>query len=248
MEKMYHIQSGYRYNNELGKLEWLQINEVEFTMNPDDDVIYKVTQGGVPNEFRTKEIFDLFATEEDFKKGRKMNPELIKATSFWHIGFTDVEDYAETWVVDNGVIKKLKSTECTFIAKPTHKMILKGYNENYENKEALLECNDLIIVEKDGTERVHTSTKSRVKLTDEQQKAIETIREAIYNAEKLGVHLLYDADMEEIKGLNILNVKDCKHSYGLPSENYVGVSKFAEKISDINILCTDDDVYVTFKN
>lgn len=247
MEKKFHINNGYRYNNELGKLEWIEIHEVEFTMNPDEDVVYQVTQGGVRNEIRTNRLFELFANEEDFKNGKVMQPITQRVDEFLRLNFKSCGDYAVTWVVDNGVIKKLKSTECTFIASYGKRTRIKGYSENYVSMEHLLDNNDLTIVEHDGTERIHKSIKSQVRLTDEQQKALDAISEAIKNAENLGVQIYYDLDSCKLKGVNILNTEEYVYEYDKPSDDYVGVDRFATPILEVNYLCCDDDVYVTLK-
>ena len=247
MEKKFHINNGYRYNNELGKLEWMEIHEVEFTMNPDEDVVYQVTQGGSRKEIRTNKLFELFANEDCFKNGKVIQPITQRVDDFSRINFKSCGDYAVTWVVDNGVIKKLKSTECTFIASYSEKTRIKGYSENYVSIEHLLENNDLTIVEHDGTERIHKSVKSQVCITDEQQKALETISEAIKNAENLGVHIYYDSDSCELKGLNLKNVAEYEHEYDKPSEDFVGADRFATTISGVSYLCCGDDVYVTLK-
>jgi hypothetical protein len=149
--------------------------------------------------------------------------------------------------VDNGVIKKLKSTECTFIASYGKRTRIKGYSENYVSMEHLLDNNDLTIVEHDGTERIHKSIKSQLLLTDEQQKALDAISEAINNAENLGVHIYYDSDSCKLKGLNILNVEEYEHEYDKPSDAFVGVDRFATPILDMSCLYCDYDVYVTLK-
>lgn len=128
------------------------------------------------------------------------------------------------WMIKDNTPTPMQAPKSKYLFKRTDRngiaMSYKGDECLYKSKEcASLHC-DLIRVDDNGVEYITKSAAKKMLLDDEQQKAIEAIKDSIEKAKSLGVNLIYDRETCDVYAFSRNSIKSYffdlrDSSYGL---------------------------------
>lgn len=190
------INKGYVFDEATKKLSSYELISADFHLG-DEPVTYKCKLGGKETEITTSEL-KVYESDNDFKIGKTTS----RATNSYHI--KDV------------LPLKSKEVALAFIdGKPTDvptSEILLTFHANghrytsdtktYKSLEDLYMFNDLHIIEEDGSERIVECPAAKLKLTDEQKKLVDVLRETFSELKKSKCTIYYDLDYNYLLAIN----------------------------------------------
>lgn len=199
-------QNGYIFHN--GKLQWFEF--ISALVDFKGEVVqYECKLGGVETTLEFEECPTLFKTEEHYKNQQNMAHESINWEGALYRVFNatirgskpNETGEFRLWQVKNNRPIEVDAPKSNFLYKNggwrmNIEYLGKGEYHNSREK-ALMYC-DLVIVESDGTQRTEKSAASKMLLNDEQKAAVMAIHDAIENANKMGVELLWDRECDDL--------------------------------------------------
>ena len=168
------------------------------------------------------------------------------ALGIW-VGRHSAEEFVTLWAVEENQPIVLPAPKSNFLFRKHWDVDYIGEREFFKSRDiALMHC-DLIKVDEDGVETREASIASKLKLSDEQWKAIDAIKEAMAEAEKLGVQLIFDRDNCVVKAFSTTEIKNFEFDY--PDDGEVGHKHLMQKagISIYDANCEDCELLITWK-
>lgn len=257
------VKCHYVYDKNAQKLIQMEPVSIEFDLET-GECVQRFNLGG-EMDVAIDINNDFYESEEAFKNGRKLTPE--NATSdlnmrnimYWVFESRyiqeDQDNGAYVWTYENGEATKWKLEEHTkkvlivFKDPTTHrrKAILDcQLPDAYRNAEEVYNFNDYTVQDGEGNVEVREGLYKRLRLSDDQNKLVDKLQEAVNECKKAGIALVFDMAEYELMAFNEANIKEFAYDPMVGDDeeaHYLNLSK-ARSINGIIDVNTDDDCCV----
>lgn len=218
-----------------------------------EQVEYTCKLGGKKTSFVADECPVVYESAKAFKAQVKLDSTSVKwpdmmnmALGIW-IGKHEVIDEVLLWTVKDNQPITVPAPKANFLFRGYWDVDYLGKEEFFKSREiALMHC-DLIKVDENGEETREASPASKLRLSDEQWKAIDAIKKAMDEAKALGVQLVFDRDNCTVKAFSTTEIESFEFDY--PDDGETGCKHLMQKakldIYDAN--CEDCDLLISWK-
>ena len=223
-----------------------------------ENVEYTCKLGGRKTTFMADECPEVYAGAKEFKAQMALTPTEIKWSDMLRMTFNaqtwksncDQTGEFSMWIIEDNQPKAVPAPKANFLYRKRWDADYVGKGEFLKSREiALMHC-DLIKIDEDGVETREESPASRMKLSDEQMKAIEDVQKALEKAKEMGVQIIMDTGNCEVVAFSTKHIEKFEVDYdccGKGDEPEFGslVQKISLDIYDANL--ADYPLYVTWK-
>lgn len=218
-----------------------------------EQVEYTCKLGGKKTSFVADECPIVYESAKAFKAQVKLGSTGIcwadmmdMALGIW-IGRQEVTDEVLLWTIKDNQPMTVPAPKANFLFRKHWDVDYLGKEEFFKSREiALMHC-DLIKVDEEGVETREASPASKLRLSDEQWKAIDAIKKAMDEAKALGVQLVFDRDYRTVKAFSTTEIENFEFDY--PDDGEIGCKHLMQKtkldIYDAN--CADCDLLISWK-
>lgn len=237
MSKFDLASSGFMVNPESGNLEKVEFISAVFKIGV-EVVKYKAVVGGVEKEFESANL-TTYKTREDFEKGERKQKIYMYDHDFAYAGFNNGTGYK--FHGGDAVAVDIRDVEFRYLYDK-YKLSTTDGIKYHQTREEVFIYNDYTIVDGEGNKTLVKCLANKMAFTDEQKKALENLKNAVAECEKLNIYLFYDLS----KGLCATNgdivenqrVYNCCES--VPTDA-VCIERFLTAIAPLYTYIGDDD-------
>lgn len=257
----YLLSEGFVLNQTTGKLEEFIPTKVIFDFQT-ESIVYNGLCGGVESSF-DEEDFKLYKDVDSFKKGVEISAnmnETIHSITPFSVTIKDDKPFAWTFKKGEAVLGSLTNTyiinnvDCVTYSDgssvyicPRSKQIVKSDNTFYWNRDAAIAMNDIVVVDRNGNEKVVPGIGKRMALNEEQSKALRAAEAALKAMKDLGMRIGYDNETDRLFTFN--NIPDAEYSSYDEAEGYVQIDGYTTQFDTcIDAYCGCDGLWARCKD
>lgn len=257
----YLLSEGFVLNQSTGKLEEFIPTKVIFDFQT-ESIIYKGLCGGVENSF-DEEDFKLYKDVNSFKQGVEISAnknETIHSITPFRVTIKDDKPFAWTFKKGEAVLEPLTHTYIIYNVERVKcidgsftyrflrsERIVKSDNTFYWDRDAAIAMNDIVVVDRNGNEKVVPGIGKRMALNEEQSKALKAAEAALKAMKDLGMRIGYDNETDRLFTFN--NIPDAEYSSYDEAEGYVQIDGYTTMFDTcIDTYCGCDGLWVRCKD
>ena len=224
-----------------------------------EQVEYTCKLGGKKTSFVADECPVVYENAKAFKAHKALESRAVKWSDMLRMAFRGLRTYGTNcdstgeltiWIVEDNQPVPVQAPMSNFLFRNCWDVDYVGKYEFFNTREiALMHC-DLIKVDEEGIETREASPASKLKLSEEQMKAIEAVQEALTKAKEMGVQIIMDTGNCEVVAFSTKHIEkfdvdyDCCGKNGEPEYGDL-VQKVKLDLYDANL--ADYPLYVTWK-
>lgn len=239
----YLLSEGFVLNQQTGKLEEFIPTKVIFDFQT-ESIIYTGLCGGVESSFR-EEDFKLYKDVESFKKGVEISDkrnETIHSITPFRVTIKDDKPFAWTFKKGEAVLESLMHTYIIYnVDRVTYsdgsftyrclrsERIVKSDNTFYWDRDAAIAMNDIVVVDRNGNEKVVPGIGKRMALNEEQSKALKAAEAALKTMKDLGICLGYDNESDQLFAFN--KIPNAEYSSYDEADGYVQIDGYTTSLN-----------------
>lgn len=253
----YLLSEGFVLNQTTGKLEEFIPTKVIFDFQT-ESIIYKGLRGGVESSF-DEEDFKLYKDVESFKRGVEISDkrnETIHSITPFRITIKDDKPFAWTFKKGEAVLESLMRTYIIYnVGRVTcsdgsftyrrlgSERIVKSDNTFYWDRDAAIAMNDIVVVDRNGNEKVVPGIGKRMALNEEQSKALKAAEAALNAMKDLGICLGYHNESGKLFAFN--KIPNAEYSSYDEADGYVQIDGYTTSLNvSFDAYCGCDGLWV----
>lgn len=253
----YLFSEGFVLNQTTGKLEEFIPTKIIFDFQT-ESIIYKGLCGGVENSF-DEEDFKLYKDVESFKRGVEISDkrnETIHSITPFRVTIKDDKPFAWTFKKGEAVLESLMRTYIIYnVDRVTYsdgsftyrclrsERIVKSDNTFYWDRDAAIAMNDIVVVDRNGNEKVVPGIGKRMALNEEQSKALKAAEAALNAMKDLGICLGYDNESDKLFAFN--KIPNAEYSSYDEADGYVQIDGYTTSLNvRFDAYCGCDGLWV----